>query len=32
MFMMMLQVSLDVALKYIFNFPIPATLETVSSY
>ena len=32
MFMMMLQVSLDVALKYIFNYPVPATLETVSSY
>lgn len=32
MFLMMLQVSLDVGLKYLFNFPIPATLETVSSY
>lgn len=29
---MMLQVSLDVILKYLFNWPIPATLETVSSY
>ena len=32
MFLMMLQVSLDDGLKYLFNFPIPATLETVSSY
>lgn len=32
MALMMLQISLDVSLKYILNFPIPATLETVSSY
>lgn len=32
MFVMMVQISLDVALKYIFSYPIPATLETVSSY
>lgn len=29
---MMVQVTLDVVLKYLFNSPIPATLETVASY
>jgi len=29
---MMVQVTLDVALKYLFHAPIPATLETVASY
>lgn len=32
MILMMLQVSADVALKYLMNHPIPGTLETVSSY
>lgn len=32
MMAMVLQVSLDIILKYLFNFPIPTTLETVSSY
>ena len=32
MVMMMAQVSLDVALKYLLNWPIPMTLETVSAY
>jgi TRAP-type C4-dicarboxylate transport system permease small subunit len=32
MFLMMVQVSFDVVLKYVFNWPIPMTLETVSSY
>lgn len=32
MFVMMVQISLDVTLKYVFNYPIPSTLETVSSY
>ncbi len=30
--LMMAQVSLDVALKYLLNWPIPMTLETVSAY
>jgi TRAP-type C4-dicarboxylate transport system permease small subunit len=32
MVVMMLQVTADVLGKYIFNQPVPATLETVSSY
>lgn len=32
MAIMMLQITADVASKYLFNYPIPATLETVSSY
>ncbi|NQV59069.1 MAG: TRAP transporter small permease [Alphaproteobacteria bacterium] len=32
MVMMMLQVSADVLLKYAISYPIPGTLETVSSY
>lgn len=32
MLLMMAQVSLDVALKYLLNWPIPMTLETVSAY
>ncbi|WP_420419855.1 TRAP transporter small permease [Pacificispira sp.] len=32
MAVMMLQVTADVLLKYLLNFPIPATLETVSGY
>lgn len=30
--LMMLHVSLDVALKYLFNRPVPATVEVVSYY
>ncbi|SLN67126.1 TRAP transporter small permease [Oceanibacterium hippocampi] len=30
--MMMLQITVDVLGKYLFNAPVPATLETVSSY
>lgn len=29
---MMVHISADVALKYLFNWPIPATLELVSAY
>lgn len=32
MLLMMLQISLDVVLKYALNWPVPATLETVSNY
>lgn len=32
MVLMMVQVSLDVILKHLFNHPIPTTLEMVSSY
>ena len=32
LFVMMVQVSLDVASKYIFHKPIPSTLEIVSAY
>ncbi|CAN0484626.1 unnamed protein product, partial [Discosporangium mesarthrocarpum] len=32
MLVMVLQVSLDILCKYLFNYPIPSTLETVSSY
>ena len=32
LFVMMVQVSLDVALKYLLNRPIPSTLEIVSAY
>lgn len=32
MILMMLQVSADVAFKYLFNYPIEGTLEAVSSY
>lgn len=32
MLLMMLQVSMDVICKYFLNWPIPATLETVSGY
>ncbi len=32
LFTMMMQVSLDVAAKYIFHKPIPSTLEIVSAY
>ncbi|OWU84146.1 hypothetical protein ATO6_13875 [Oceanicola sp. 22II-s10i] len=32
LFVMMVQVSLDVALKYTINKPIPSTLEIVSAY
>lgn len=32
MLVMMVQVTLDVILKYLLNFPIPTTLELVASY
>jgi len=32
MIVMTFQVTLDVVLKYLLSYPIPATLETVSSY
>ncbi|SFJ16304.1 TRAP transporter small permease [Albimonas pacifica] len=32
MLLMMLQITLDVVCKYLFNWPIPMTLETVATY